>query len=91
MDIVLGGNDSDNAHSNLSSSAKPSDEALSFFQDHPTAKIIIVVDTHCVENGAFVYEGDSLATFKACYLPEVCSYVPLTLLYIAFACGIICR
>ena len=71
MDIVLGGDDHKQLHPHLQQSSKPSMEATLFLKQHPMAKIIVVVDTHCLENGAFVYEGDSPANFKACLLPEV--------------------
>ena len=47
-------------------------EALNFLSRFPTAKIIIVVDTHSVENGAFAWtsDPDNPKAFKTCYLYE---------------------
>lgn len=53
------------------SSPSMKDKISGFFKRHPTAKIVIIVDTHCLDNGAFVYEGHSPETFKACGLDEV--------------------
>jgi hypothetical protein len=42
-----------------------------FLDTHPTAKIVIIIDTHCLENGAFVWRGCDPVSFEACYMPEV--------------------
>ena len=36
------------------------------------AKIIVVVDTHCLENGSFVWTGDRPTAYEGCSLLEVC-------------------
>lgn len=46
-----------------------------FLGRHPTAKIVLIVDTHCLDNGAFVYEGHSPETYKGCRLEEVSTSV----------------
>jgi len=51
--------------------ANPTHEAKAFLKSHPMAKIVVVIDTHCLENGAFVYKGDSPVTYEACSLLEV--------------------
>ena len=71
IDILLGGDDHSEAHPDLDPSSSPSSTAELFFKRHPTAKIIVVIDTHCIENGGFVYAGNSPQTFQACLLPEV--------------------
>lgn len=38
---------------------------------HHTAKIDIVIDTHCIEHGFFIYKGDSPENYAACSLLEV--------------------
>jgi hypothetical protein len=46
------------------------EEAIKFLERFKNAKIVIVIDTHSVENGAFVYdEGDE--GIKTCYMLEV--------------------
>jgi len=42
-----------------------------FLVKHSTAKIVFIVDTHCLENGYFVYKGASPKTYEACSLLEV--------------------
>ena len=41
-----------------------------FLEKHETAKVIMVIDTHCLENGFFVYTGASAESYKACSLKE---------------------
>lgn len=42
-----------------------------FMTHYPTAKIVIVIETHCLENGCFVWKGESPTTYEACSLLEV--------------------
>lgn len=42
-----------------------------FLQKYNTAKIIFVLDTHCGDNGRFVYTGTTPETYAACSLIEV--------------------
>ena len=42
-----------------------------FLEKHTTAKIIVVVDTHSLSNGYFVWKGKSQDDYKACSLFEV--------------------
>ena len=47
-----------------------------FLSNNPTAKILVLVDTHCLEEtGAFVWKGTDEPTYEACYLQEVMSDV----------------
>jgi len=46
--------------------------ALRFLEARPTAKILIIIDTHCLENGLFTYIGDSPVAYETCSLLEVC-------------------
>jgi hypothetical protein len=56
------------------------EEIAEFLARHPTAKIIIVLDTHCLsENGAFIWKGHSTETYLFCCMKEVC--------YISIDCG----
>jgi len=41
-----------------------------FLRMHPTAKILFIVDTHSLENGYFIYAGDSPQNYLACSLLE---------------------
>ena len=45
--------------------------AVEFLKKHVTAKILFIVDTHSLDNGCFVYAGDSPMTYEACSLLEV--------------------
>jgi hypothetical protein len=42
-----------------------------FLTKHRTAKIVVVIDTHCMDNGYFVYTGESPEQYQACSLKEV--------------------
>jgi hypothetical protein len=45
-----------------------------FLKWHPTAKIIVVVDTHCLdETGFFIWGGTDAASYKASCLEDVCT------------------
>ena len=49
----------------------PYPDIMDFLVTHPMAKIVLVVDTHCLqETGGFVWAGDRDKT-KACTLWEV--------------------
>ena len=64
------GNDEDVVHMEV---PNPEEAALNFLSRYPTAKIIIVVDTHSVENGAFAWTSNpnNRKDVKTCYLYEV--------------------
>jgi len=49
----------------------PLDEVDKFLAYYPTAKIIIVLETHCLKNGRFVWTGESPDSYQACSLLEV--------------------
>ena len=55
--------------------------AQKFLESRPTAKIVFIVDTHSLENGYFVYTGDSPTTHEACTLLEVGPSPPPCLLH----------
>ena len=73
MDITIGGDTAHGAHPDAANaSSNPETGAQAFLARYPTAKIVVVVDTHCLDsNGAFVYTGDSPDTYLACVLPTV--------------------
>lgn len=51
-----------------------------FFDDHPTAKMLTVIDTHTVENGFFAWQRAGGGGVEACRLHEVrVAAVPLAL------------
>jgi hypothetical protein len=56
----------------------PVGEAERFLKRFPTAKIVIILDTHSVENGAFVWSGSSPETYRTCYMLEVRARLPAT-------------
>lgn len=45
--------------------------AGTFLMDHPTAKIIVVIDTHCIDNGFLLWRGTTAENLLACSLSEV--------------------
>jgi hypothetical protein len=50
---------------------KPLDEVAAFLEHYKSAKIIVIIDTHCLDGGFFVYKGTSPATYEGCSLEEV--------------------
>ena len=70
MDIVLGdGGEEPPKAWNLPSN-KPINDVIAFLKEYLAVKIVIIIDTHCLNNGAFIYQGNSLMTYVACYLPK---------------------
>ena len=51
--------------------------AASFLAEHPTAKIVVVVDTHCLKNGKLVWKGTNTISYKACDMDEVSVICPI--------------
>jgi hypothetical protein len=50
----------------------PYPEVTQFLTKHSTAKILVVVDTHCLqENGALLWEGNDSQSYGACPLWQV--------------------
>lgn len=71
MDISLDGEDAEEESDDIEESQNPNKDAKDFLRKNPTAKIVVVIDTHCLENGAFVWTGDSPTSYQACFLAEV--------------------
>lgn len=76
LDITLGGegdaaSEEDGEGGDSKSSVNDEARAARFLTSHRSAKILVVVDTHCLDIGAFVYEGHSATTYEGCSLPEV--------------------
>ena len=46
-------------------------EAGIFLSIHHTAKIMIIIDMHYMENGAFVWVGNDPVSYQACFMPLV--------------------
>ena len=70
MDIGLGHDTPEASTSSYEPRNKPVSDVRTFLKDHPSAKIVVVIDTHCLDNGAFVYQGSTPMSYAACYLPE---------------------
>ena len=50
----------------------PSPEVTDFLKRHPQARIIVVVDTHCIqETGGFLWYGSEPKSFQSCTLYDV--------------------
>jgi hypothetical protein len=56
---------------NMKELEDPFTEATAFLDRYKSAKIVVIVDTHCLEGGFFVYTGSSPADYLACGLEEV--------------------
>jgi len=53
---------------------RPADEAGDFLDRHTTARIVVIIDTHCLEEtGAFIYKGSAPDSYEACCMEEVSS------------------
>jgi len=51
---------------------QPEDMAARFLELHPTAKIVFIIDTHCLdETGSFIFIGNSPESYRACTMAEV--------------------
>ena len=47
------------------------DQVVKFLNDWEAAKIVVILETHCLENGRFVWKGDKPENYSACSLEEV--------------------
>jgi hypothetical protein len=71
MNVSLEGPQADSKKGRCGKTNKAVAAAVNFMKDYVTAKIIVIVQTHCLESGAFVRKGDSPATYQGCSLLEV--------------------
>jgi hypothetical protein len=71
MDVSLEGAQADPKKKKCGKTAKAVAAAVKFMKQWVTAKIIVIIQTHCLEGGAFVWRGDSPATYEGCSLLEV--------------------
>jgi hypothetical protein len=47
-------------------------QVADFLDQHTTAKIVVVIDTHCLEEtGGFIYEGTTPESYAACNMSQV--------------------
>ena len=53
--------------------------AADFLSEHPTVKIVVVVDTHCLKNGKLIWQGGKSTSYEACNMDEVCVTCPYTI------------
>jgi hypothetical protein len=56
--------------------ADASERAETFLEVHPTAKIIVVIDTHSLDNGFLLWRGTAASNYQACSLLEVGAVSP---------------
>ena len=46
--------------------------ACRFLKKFTSPKMVVIIDTHCLENGYFVWSGDSSENYQTCSMKEVC-------------------
>ena len=78
LDIPLDGEDhgeqcEDSQDVTHESVEDPIQKAVEFLARFETAKIVVVFDTHSVDNGAFIWRGNSAdkSSLESCYMLEV--------------------
>lgn len=77
MDVSLEGKATDTAVTKkpkakaVTKTKAPIANVVEFLNDHQTAKIIVIIEAHCLENGSFVWTGDTPVTYQGCQLLEV--------------------
>lgn len=71
IERVLNGTEATNDNDVYFQRSKDSSLAEHFLKKHPTAKIVVVIDTHCFDSGWFIWTGDSPETYQSCSLLEV--------------------
>lgn len=49
----------------------PVKQVMAFLTQWDTAKIVVVVETHCIESGKFIWTGDEPVNYESCWLEEV--------------------
>ena len=49
----------------------PIEEVVKFLATWQSAKIVVVIETHCLESGVLVWKGDEPANYETCSLFEV--------------------
>ena len=75
LDITLGGDAGGSVSyeggDSMEEVPDPAKCARTFLAEHRSAKILVVVDAHCIENGFFVYAGNHPTLYEACSPGEV--------------------
>jgi len=78
IDIRLGGEEGkrrEEPHEGFEYCDEESSEAArKFLKAHKHAKIIVVIDAHCLEDGLFIWKGHDQVSYETCTLWEVCPY-----------------
>lgn len=49
----------------------PVQQVIDFLTQWDTAKIVVIVETHCIESGKFIWTGDAPVNYESCWLQEV--------------------
>ena len=68
---AAGGKSKSNTRKKNPKISLPVEEVDKFLTYYPTAKIVIILETHCLENSRFVWTGESPDSYQACSLLEV--------------------
>lgn len=45
-------------------------DVVRFLESHPAAKIMVFIETHCLENGRFIWKGEN-GDFQGCLMSDV--------------------
>jgi len=73
LDIILDGSSTGSISRKKQDGRIDAAGAAKFLAKHVTAKIIVVIDMHCMqESGLFIWSGDKPETFQSCTLGMVC-------------------
>ena len=72
LDISLDGSESGKVMHQQSFGMVDATGAAEFLAAHATAKIVVIIDTHCIEeSGSFLWRGDKPKDYEACGMDEV--------------------
>ena len=72
LEVVLDGSDTGTVDYQPSAGRQNAAAAGKFLSSRKTAKIVVVIDTHCLEEtGAFVWCGKTPTDYQACRLDRV--------------------
>ena len=72
LNIVLDGTTTGNVVTSIKAGMVDPSTVVQFLTRHKTAKIVVIVDTHCLaEDGRFIWRRNKDESFEACTMKEV--------------------